>query len=285
MVWAEMANAYEFTENAVERFTREWMDVVRRQYSHPSIVTWVPFNESWGVPDLPGDAAQRDFVRSIYHLTKALDRTRPVIGNDGWEVVAGDIWGVHDYALDGYSLRERWGTQEAVDEALRGRPQHHRAVLEATPRGDRPVILSEFGGITCEPQPNTPWFGYGSVRTDDELLSKYEELVSAVLDSPALAGFCYTQLTDTEQETNGLLRADRTPKLDFEMIHAITARPSKAIPGDFIAAAQEAGMIAAGDREYVGDEAADESTEPGLAEAAAGGRHARPQATGERETF
>jgi hypothetical protein len=245
LVWAEMANAYEFTETAVERFTREWIEVVRRQFNHPSIVTWVPFNESWGVPDLPGDPAQRDFVRSIYHLTKAIDRTRPVIGNDGWEHVAGDIWGVHDYALDGAALRDRWGTPEAVDHALQGRPQYHRAVLDNTPRGERPVVLSEFGGITYAPEAGMPWFGYGSVGSDDELLSKYEELVNAVLDSPALAGFCYTQLTDTEQETNGLLRADRTPKLDPEIVRAITSRPSRAIPGDFIAAAQEAGMVTA----------------------------------------
>ncbi|HUR21895.1 MAG TPA: glycoside hydrolase family 2 TIM barrel-domain containing protein, partial [Vicinamibacterales bacterium] len=99
LVWAEMANAYEFTETAIARFTREWIDIVRQHYSHPSVITWVPFNESWGVPDLPGDPAQRNFVRGIYHLTKALDPTRPVIGNDGWEHVAGDIWGIHDYAL------------------------------------------------------------------------------------------------------------------------------------------------------------------------------------------
>jgi hypothetical protein len=253
LVWAEMANAYEFTENAVDRFTREWIDVVRRQYSHPSIITWVPFNESWGVPDLPGDEAQRNFVRGIYHLTKAIDRTRPVIGNDGWEQVAGDIWGVHDYALDGAALRDRWGTAESVAQALQGRPQHHRAVLDDVPRGDRPVILSEFGGISYEAVPGKPWFGYGSVRSDDELLNKYEELVSAVLDSPALAGFCYTQLTDTEQEANGLLRADRTPKLDPEIVRAITARPSRAIPGDIIAAAQNAGMATAGENNGTGD--------------------------------
>ena len=253
MVWAEMANAYEFTENAVTRFTHEWMEVIKRQYSHPSIITWVPFNESWGVPDLPGDDAQRNFVRAIYHLTKALDPTRPVIGNDGWEHVAGDIWGVHDYALDGAGLRERWGTPEAVEQALQGRPQHHRAVLDNVPRGERPVILSEFGGITYEPQPGKPWFGYGSVRSEDELLNKYEELVTAVLDSPSIAGFCYTQLTDTEQETNGLLTADRVPKLDPEIVRAITSRPSRAIPGDFIAAAQEAGMAAAGDADTAGD--------------------------------
>jgi hypothetical protein len=254
MVWAEMANAYEFSETAVDRLTREWIEVIRRQYSHPSIITWVPFNESWGVPDLPGDAAQRDFVRGIYHLTKALDPTRPVIGNDGWEHVAGDIWGIHDYALDGGALRERYGTPEAVDEALKGRPQHHRAVLEDDVRNGRPLILSEFGGITYTPQPGTPWFGYGSVSGDDQLLSKYEELVSAVLDSPSIAGFCYTQLTDTEQETNGLLRADRTPKLDPEIIAAITTRPSKAIPGDFIAAVQQAGIETSGTDELDADD-------------------------------
>jgi beta-galactosidase/beta-glucuronidase len=244
-VWAEMANAYEFSETAVARFTTEWLDVVRRQYSHPSIITWVPFNESWGVPDLPGDRAQRDFVRAIYHLTKAVDPTRPVVGNDGWEHIGGDIWGIHDYALDGLALRERYGTVEAVEEALRGRPQHYRAVLDEAPRAGRPVVLSEFGGISYEPKPGQPWFGYGSVRSEEEMLNKYEELLAAVLDSPALAGFCYTQLTDTEQETNGLLNADRTPKLDPEIVRAITARPSRAIPGDFIAAAQKQGEATA----------------------------------------
>ncbi len=246
LVWAEMANAYTFSDNAIARLTHEWMEVVRRQYSHPSIITWVPFNESWGVPDLPGDEAQRDYVRALYHLTRALDPTRPVIGNDGWEHVAGDAYGIHDYALDGASLRDRYGTLEAVEQALLGRPQHHRASLEQGPRGNRPVIVSEFGGITYAPQPDTPWFGYGSVNSDEELLARYEDLVDALLYSPALAGFCYTQLTDTEQETNGLLRADRTPKLDPQAVHAITSRPSKAIPGDFIAAAQRAAMAAAG---------------------------------------
>ena len=255
LVWAEMANAYEFSEDAVSRFTREWIEVIRQQYSHPSVITWVPFNESWGVPNLPGSAAQRDYVRAMYHLTKALDPTRPVIGNDGWEHIGGDVLGIHDYALDGAALRERWGTPEAVDQALAGRPQHQRAVLEDLPRDGRPVILSEFGGITYEPEPGKPWFGYGSVSSEEELRGKYEELVSAILDSPAVAGFCYTQLTDTEQETNGLLRADRTPKMDLDFVRSITARPSRAVPGDFIAAAQELGMVAAGDAEHAHERA------------------------------
>ena len=184
-------------------------------------------------------------MRGIYHLTKALDPTRPVIGNDGWEQGATDVLGIHDYALDGDALRRSWGTAETVEKALAGRPQHRRSLLAGVSHEGQPVILSEFGGITYKPEPGKPWFGYGSVRSEEELLAKYEELVSAVLDSPALAGFCYTQLTDTEQETNGLVREDRSPKLDPEKIRAITARPSRAIPGDFVAAAQEASRLAA----------------------------------------
>jgi beta-galactosidase/beta-glucuronidase len=244
-VWSEMASAYVFTENAVERFTREWLEVIKRDYNHPSIVTWVPFNESWGLPNLATDEAQRAYVRGIYGLTKALDPNRPVIGNDGWEHVVADIWGIHDYALDGEALRDRYGSIEAIERTVAGRPQHHRIQLDGGPRTGQPVVLSEFGGISYRPTPGTPWFGYGSVADSDALIAKYAELVNAVLDSPGIAGFCYTQLTDTEQESNGLLDAARRPKVDPERLAPITRRPSRAIPGDFVAAAQEAGIVTA----------------------------------------
>lgn len=245
LVWSEMASAYVYGERAVHRFTHEWLEVLRRDYSHPSIVTWVPFNESWGLPNLPGSDTQRSFVRGIYGLTKALDPTRPVIGNDGWENVIADILGIHDYALDGEAIRQRYGTVEAVERAVTGRPQHNRIQLNGAPRTGQPVVLSEFGGITYEAEAGKPWFGYGSVRTRDEYLAKYEELVSAVLDSPGLAGFCYTQLTDTGQEANGLVDEQRAPKVDPGRVRAITSRPSRAIPGDLITAAQHAGEVTA----------------------------------------
>ncbi|MFL5757514.1 MAG: glycoside hydrolase family 2 protein [Chloroflexota bacterium] len=244
-VWSEMAAAYVFSERAIDRLTREWLEIVGRDMSHPSIVTWVPFNESWGLPNLPGDVTQRSFVRSIYHLTKALDPTRPVIGNDGWEHIVGDIWGIHDYALDGATLRERYATAEALERTILRRPQHQRVFLETDTRTDQPVVLSEFGGITVKPEAGTPWYGYGSVEEGEPFAAKYEELVTAVLESEAVAGFCYTQLTDTEQERNGLLRADRTPKVDPARIAAVTRRPSRAIPGDFVSVVQEAGVVTA----------------------------------------
>ncbi|MBA2701149.1 MAG: glycoside hydrolase family 2 [Chloroflexi bacterium] len=244
-VWSEMASAYVFSEVAVERFTREWLEVVRRDVSHPSIVTWVPFNESWGLPNLAESEAQRSFVRAIHELTLALDPSRPVIGNDGWEHVVADVWGIHDYALDGPTLRERYGSLESVERTLTGRPQHHRIQLDGAPRAGQPIVLSEFGGISFHAEPGRPWFGYGSVANADELLAKYTELVDAVLDSPALAGFCYTQLTDTEQEANGLLDAARVPKVNPERLAAVTRRASRAIPGDLVSAAQEAGIVTA----------------------------------------
>lgn len=242
LVWGEMANAYAFSPTAIERFTREWLAVVRRDVSHPSIVAWAPFNESWGVPNLEHDPQQRDYVRALYYLTKALDPTRPVIGNEGWEHIESDIWGIHDYAFDGTVLRERYGSPEALERTLReGRPAG-RIIARPDDRAHTPVMLTEFGGITDAPVPGQPWWGYGIAANADTLLAKYEELVGAVLDSPAIAGFCYTQLTDTQQERNGLLTAERTPKVDPSAIREITTRPSRALMNEPVRSIQTAAV-------------------------------------------
>ncbi|MGH2560818.1 MAG: glycoside hydrolase family 2 protein [Thermomicrobiales bacterium] len=242
LVWGEMANAYAFSPVAVERLTREWLEVVRRDVSHPSIVAWVPFNESWGAPNLEGDPQQRDFVRALYYLTKALDPTRPVIGNEGWEHVESDVWGIHDYAFFGTALSERYGSPEVLDRTLRtGRPAG-RIIARPDDRAHTPVMLTEFGGITDAPEPGQPWWGYGTAGDADALLAKYEELVGAVLDSPVVAGFCYTQLTDTQQERNGLLTAEREPKVDLAAIRAINTRPSRALMNEAVHQIQAAAM-------------------------------------------
>jgi beta-galactosidase/beta-glucuronidase len=97
LVWSEMPSAYRFTEASIERVSREWIEIIRRDYSHPCVVAWVPISELWGVPNLPDSPSERHYVQALYHLTKTLDGTRPVIGNDGWESVATDIIGIHDY--------------------------------------------------------------------------------------------------------------------------------------------------------------------------------------------
>jgi beta-galactosidase/beta-glucuronidase len=233
LVWGEMANAYIYSTTAVERLVREWVDVLRRDYSHPCIVTWVPLNESWGVPALERDPAQQSYVRALYHLTRALDPTRPVIGNDGWEHLASDVWGIHDYAPDGDTIRERYGTPEAVERTLREVQPHYRTLaLPEYHRKGEPVVLTECGGISYAPAADEKWFGYGVVHSADEYLAKYEDLITAILDCPTIAGFCYTQVADTQQETNGLLTADRTPKLDPQRVREINLRPSRSTPGE-----------------------------------------------------
>jgi beta-galactosidase/beta-glucuronidase len=241
LVWGEMPNAFVYTETAVERLTREWMDVIHRDYSHPCIVAWVPLNESWGVPNLLDDSAQRAFVQALYYLTRSLDRTRPVIGNDGWEHSVSDIHGIHDYTFSGSAIKERYGSLEAVERTLReGQPQHHVLLLPGADRGGQPVMITEFGGLSYQPSQGEAWFGYGTVRTQAEFERKYAELVSAIVDCPTIAGFCYTQLTDTGQETNGLLTARRVPKLDPAVLRGITTRLSAGSPGDSVDEMREA---------------------------------------------
>lgn len=222
-VWGEMANTYAYTWVSAERLTREWMEVLKRDYNHPCIVTWVPVNESWGVPTLAQDERQREFLRALYSMTKSFDPTRPVVDNDGWEHVRTDIITIHDYASRGETLRERYGSDAALNLLVStGRPLHYPPLLEEhLIADDAPVMLTEFGGISYKPDPDTKWFGYGTVTSAQEYVDKLRDLVSAVLDCPGISGFCYTQLTDTEQETNGLLNAQREPKFAVKVIHNI----------------------------------------------------------------
>ncbi len=236
IVWGEMANAYEFSRAAIERLTREWLEVLHRDVSSPSIVAWVPLNESWGVPNLESEPAQRDLVRALYHLTKAIDPSRLTIGNDGWEHTVSDIFSIHDYSSDGAVLRERYGSGDAVERTLHQVQPHYRSVvLPGFARHEEPLMVTEFGGSTFDASPEKCWNGYGAVTDAASLAKKYQELVSALLDSPVIAGFCYTQLTDTGQERNGLLDENRVPKFDIAAIRQITTAAAAAVPADAIA--------------------------------------------------
>ncbi len=238
LVWDEMPSAFVFDQETVVRTTREWSEVVRRDASHPCVVTWVALNESWGVPAIASDPAQREHALSLYHLTRSLDPTRPVISNDGWEHPKSDIWSIHDYAPSGASLRERYGTAEAVASVLRdGQPGPRRVHLGEIGGTRRPVMLTEYGGLSYVPNAGEEWFGYGTVDSPEEFLARYRELTEALLDSPEVAGFCYTQFTDTEQETNGLLRADRSAKLDAAALRAINTRAARSTPQEELAEA------------------------------------------------
>lgn len=226
LVWEEMPSAYRYTRSSIERLTQEWKNVIRRDLSHPCIVAWVPFNESWGVPDLPESPAQRHYVQALYHLTKSMDPTRPVIGNDGWESVATDIIGIHDYDDQPERISRRYGKEEVSPTLFkRERPGGRLLLLsDDHAHAGQPIMLTEFGGIAYSDDPGTTW-GYSRCKTSEDLAMQYTELLLAVRSIPVLAGFCYTQFTDTYQEANGLLYADRTPKFPIKEICAATRGP------------------------------------------------------------
>ncbi|HWQ56752.1 MAG TPA: glycoside hydrolase family 2 TIM barrel-domain containing protein [Bryobacteraceae bacterium] len=224
MVWEEMPSAYRFNRQSIERLTREWTDVVARDVSHPCIVAWVPFNESWGVPDLPDSPAQRHYVQALYHLTKTLDPTRPVIGNDGWESVATDIIGIHDYDDQPERIARRYGSTDEVPRLFKRERPGGRLLLLEGQHADQPIMLSEFGGIAYSGDPTNTW-GYSRSDSAEEFGKQYMHLLRVVRALPLLAGFCYTQFTDTYQEANGLLYADRRPKFPIENMALATRGP------------------------------------------------------------
>ncbi len=221
LVWEEMPSAYRYTQRSVQRLTTEWIEVLNRDSSHPCIVAWVPFNESWGVPNLPESSAQRNYVQALYHLTKTLDPTRPVIGNDGWESVATDIIGIHDYDDKPERMALRYGDEDLETRLLKSERPGGRLLLVGEAVASRqPIVLTEFGGIALT-RKEGEW-GYSSAASSADFLKRYQLLMKTVRSLPALAGFCYTQFTDTYQEANGLLFADRKPKASFEALWLAT---------------------------------------------------------------
>jgi hypothetical protein len=225
LVSAEMANAYLFDDGYVARITREWIEAVQRDYNHPSIIIWVPLNESWGVPNAK-DPRQQAHMRAMYQLTRSLDSSRLVIDNDGWEHTENtDLFAIHDYTRTGEQFYDRY-VQCRGDEVplpLMGKMY----VAPGCKYNGAPLFLSEFGGIGYIPEterrniPENSWGYCGVETTEAAALDRMRRLYQAVARLPRFAGICYTQLCDVEQEVNGLLTYDRRPKFDLAEIRKI----------------------------------------------------------------
>jgi hypothetical protein len=224
LVSAEMANAQVFDDAYVARFTREWLEAVTRDYNHPSIIMWAPINESWGVPNLR-DPRQQSHLKSLYTLTHALDPTRLVIDNEGWEHTdMTDLFAIHDYARTGDLLFQKYKDLGKPGAAI---PQVSRATLiPGYGYNGTPFYLSEFGGIAFIPAghevPAEAWGYSGVEKTSDGALERLRGIYAAIAKLP-FAGICYTQITDVEQEVNGLMTYDRKPKFDLKAVEEMNA--------------------------------------------------------------
>lgn len=214
LVWSEMPSFHEHSAEAERRLMREWADVVRLHRNHPSVAAWVPANESFGLGEID-PAVRSDFLVRLYRMTHELDGTRPVVSNDGWQQALTDLCTIHDYS-PGVELAEHFRSTEA---ALTARAEGHDPYDPGFSYRGEPVLVTEFGGVAFKA--SNGW-GYHDVADSEAFVREYETLVGALMRGGPVQGFCYTQLTDVEQEQNGLATYDRKPKVDPALISPLT---------------------------------------------------------------
>lgn len=217
MVWGEHANWCMDYSNiiAAENFIGEWLEAVERDFNHPSIIGWCPFNETWNYDEIN---MKNTLIENVYKLTKQLDPTRLCIDTSGNYHTMTDIFDVHDYEQDAEKLRENYANIDKgividrIERQDKGRTQKYNG---------EPVFISEYGGIRWSEKDENGW-GYGDApRTKTEFLQRYKDCAKVFLENPYINGFCYTQLYDVEQEQNGLYTYEREEKFDAEFIRTV----------------------------------------------------------------
>ena len=223
IVWGEMASwDKDFNSVAAARnFLSEWGNIVMRDRNHPALIVWTPFNEEFGVPS---NEAGR-FLTDVYNETRRLDPTRPVNTVSGGIYVISDFCTAHCYEQDGARLHSMLFDGEKFYQPQGPNGGFDRAIRKLYYDGSLPYLLDEFGGIKCaetQPEGGNSW-GYGNAApTREDFYTRLEALVKAIVDhSDKICGFCYTQLTDVEQEQNGVYYYDRGEKFDMGRVKAI----------------------------------------------------------------
>ena len=217
LTWCEMPSAYRFCAEEAAAITQEWQEIVRAGRNCTSNVCYVPLNESWGVREIAADETQKVFARSLYYLTKSLDPTRLISTNDGFETVnPTDILGVHDYDAE---------KAEDFQKYANGYDGMHPQGFALFAEGERytgePALLTEFGGRAMQSDAKGEAWGYSGAAQNEEAFLKQLGSIMQGVYSCNFQGYCYTQLTDVQQEVNGLLTAERKPKADMQSLKAI----------------------------------------------------------------
>ncbi len=220
IVWGEMANwgLDITTASGLTAFLPEWLELLERDINHPSIVGWCPFNETW---DVDGTKQDDDVLRQTYAVTKAIDPSRPCIDTSGMFHTVTDIYDVHDYEQDPIRFAGNYAGLDPSDGSGYVDPFPERQRYQ----GCKPFFVSEYGGIKIASRARVDGgesWGYGEAAAgESEFVERYHGLTKALLDNPAIFGFCYTQLYDVEQECNGLYTYDRKPKVDIAAVRDI----------------------------------------------------------------
>lgn len=222
LVWGELPAAFEASPTAFQRTVNMQFDQIERDFNHPSIICWVPMNESWGMTRMYANKAMQHSAETLYNLCKGLDPSRLVSTNDGWENVKTDILGIHDYTRNGDAIQEHFNTESRID---------YYAVDSRMccsdnwkPTGNEALVVTEFGGVAIAGK-DQGWGYNDRARDADDLLDRYKEMIRGIHQIKGCRGYCYTQLTDVQQEVNGLLTPDRNPKVELKKIKMLNRNP------------------------------------------------------------
>lgn len=240
LVWGEYPNwgLDHANPQATEIYLNEWTEAMERDFNHPAIIGWCPFNETWGYWE---NKEKNALLSSIYKLTKLLDPTRPCVDTSGNFHAITEVYDIHDYDQNVISFKNRWdgfaqlikdqnGVIESTDEALKTdilvHGERHVPFFDQAYHNE-PIFVSEYGGIQWVKNSVEGW-GYGQApKTEEEFFARYKGLTDALLDNGEIFGFCYTQLYDIEQEINGLYTYEREQKFDINIIKTINERTAK----------------------------------------------------------
>lgn len=230
LIWAEVPSPYDFTDATVKNLSQTMLDFIARDFNHPSIIAWVPLNESWGVKQILTDPRQQATGRMLYHMVKAADNTRLCSTNDGWEQVTTDICALHDYAAQKEVLADHFKSREEVETTACDWRACYAIGENYT--GKEAFMVTEYGGIAFQniglqdDMGGMSTWGYHDKVTDEEaFFARFKGLTDAIREIPYCQGYCYTQLTDVMQEINGLLTPDRKPKVDMKRFKALNQNP------------------------------------------------------------
>ena len=218
LVWGEYPNwgINHSSHDTLEQYLSGWLEQMDRDYNHPSIIGWCPFNET------PGNQ-NPELLRMIYRVTKRYDHTRPVIDTSGYVHVETDLYDVHNYDQNPETFADAYRPLAEGGKAWQNAPDRD------APYKGQPYWVSEYGGIWWNPeqQDNKSW-GYGGVegrpKNETEFIERYRKLTETLLNHPKMCAFCYTQLTDVEQEVNGIYYYNRKPKFDPKKIWEINTQ-------------------------------------------------------------
>ena len=229
LVWGELPSAFAFTDESVENLAVTMQEFIRRDFNHPSIIAWVPLNESWGVPQIVSNKRQQNTASMLYYLTKAADGTRICSGNDGWEQMHTDVCGLHDYNSTKEVLKKHFADRDFIEKnTCDGRRAYADGYM---PTGKEAFMVTEYGGIAFaniglqgELGGMETWGYHGKESDEEAFFARYEACTEAITEIPFCQGYCYTQLTDIMQEINGLLMPDRKPKVNIERVRRINQK-------------------------------------------------------------